>query len=230
MNYKKPNEHILNYISRVKDLRNAIVEGDQTLYKRSLSSVEISHIDSFTLESFFESLPAEYRTEIRMEKDDNLNTIYNKVISASKCLERDQARFRDSRSQAAPQISPQNPPVAILQRPPRAFMPVPQAFGSDVSSDFPTKICNYCKRIGHLISECRKRQYNNNVNENQNANTNRLQGNAPGASAASASRGQAVTRPLLPMNPNPHPQISNRRRLHSRTFLPVANWPYGIHG
>jgi hypothetical protein len=23
------------------------------------------------------------------------------------------------------------------------------------------KICNYCKKIGHLINECRKREYNN---------------------------------------------------------------------
>jgi hypothetical protein len=27
-----------------------------------------------------------------------------------------------------------------------------------------TKFCNYCKKKGHLIHECRKREYNNNKN------------------------------------------------------------------
>lgn len=37
------------------------------------------------------------------------------------------------------------------------------------------KICNYCKNIGHLIHECRKRQYNNNLKRNRdttNPNSN----------------------------------------------------------
>lgn len=30
------------------------------------------------------------------------------------------------------------------------------------------KFCNYCKKNGHIINECRKREYNNNKNKNRN--------------------------------------------------------------
>lgn len=33
---------------------------------------------------------------------------------------------------------------------------------SNTNTNFQVKICNYCKNKGHLISECRKREYNNN--------------------------------------------------------------------
>lgn len=35
--YKKPGEHILDYIGRIKDLKTAIIEGDQTNLNRALS-------------------------------------------------------------------------------------------------------------------------------------------------------------------------------------------------
>lgn len=43
VNYMKNDEHIFDYIGRVKDLRSAIVEVDQALYGRSLSNTELSY-------------------------------------------------------------------------------------------------------------------------------------------------------------------------------------------
>lgn len=65
INFKKPTEHILDYIGRVKDLRNAIIEEDQMQFCRSLHILEIEQIDLYILKSFFEGLSPEYRAEIR---------------------------------------------------------------------------------------------------------------------------------------------------------------------
>lgn len=43
---------------------------------------------------------------------------------------------------------------------------------SNTSSNFQVKICNYCKNKGHLISECRKREYNNKRKESSTQNSN----------------------------------------------------------
>ncbi|KYN27418.1 hypothetical protein ALC57_03196 [Trachymyrmex cornetzi] len=65
--FKKPNEHILDYIGRIKDLKTAIVEGDQTNFDRTLINAEISSIESYALEAFYEGLPHNYRVELKAE-------------------------------------------------------------------------------------------------------------------------------------------------------------------
>lgn len=40
------------------------------------------------------------------------------------------------------------------------------------SNDSYIKTCNYCKRTGHTITECRKRQFNENRRENANSAQN----------------------------------------------------------
>jgi len=49
------------YIGRIKDLRTAIIEGDQTNLDRPLNEIEIMAIDSLALETFYEGLPREYQ-------------------------------------------------------------------------------------------------------------------------------------------------------------------------
>ncbi|KYN07860.1 hypothetical protein ALC62_01166 [Cyphomyrmex costatus] len=98
INFKKSSEHILDYIGRTKDLRNAIIEGDQTQFGRELNPYEIEQIDSYSLESFFEGLPPEYRSEMRIEECYTLLDAYNKAILINKRLERDRARQRDTKA------------------------------------------------------------------------------------------------------------------------------------
>ncbi|XP_071057366.1 uncharacterized protein [Onthophagus taurus] len=38
---------------------------------------------------------------------------------------------------------------------------------NNYNSNYNSKFCNYCKKNGHVISECRKREYNNNKRENK---------------------------------------------------------------
>lgn len=89
---------MLDYIGRLKELRACIIEGDQNLLNRTLTSVETSSIDSFALESFFEGLPPEYYSEICTERYTNLQEAYSKAILISERLERDEVRLRSYRS------------------------------------------------------------------------------------------------------------------------------------
>jgi len=177
INYKKPNEHILDYIGRVKDLRSAIIEGDQTALKRQLVIDEITLIDSFTLESFYEGLPREFRTELKAEGYAGLTDAFAKAITINKRLEKDEfrARNRNPRShEGLPSPLPSTPSnVSILRRNTSSNQQQSQEPAPTVSEDIPRKICSYCKNFGHLLSECRKRMYHaNNSNNSRNPNNN----------------------------------------------------------
>lgn len=167
INFKKPSEHILDYICRVKDLRNAIIEGDQMQFGRLLNNLEIEQIDSYTLESFFEGLPPEYRAEIRMETCRNLQETYNRAILINKRLERDRIRQHDNKAGPVRANLPSNqqkqtPRFNIIQpnRSPLHINAPVNRTSQPTDPSFQSKICAYCKKFGHLISECRKRQYN----------------------------------------------------------------------
>lgn len=187
MTFKKPNEHVIDYIGRVKDLKTAIIEGDQTSFGRQLSEVEIASIESFALEAFLEGLPRDYRTELRAEGYSNLNDACSKTIMIDRRLQREELRYknvRPSRDNSAPL------PTQTLQHsstaPPNDSFLNPVAPGNQ-------KICGFCKKFGHLINECRKRQnqqyfhsnnnYNNyrptNGNTNNNNNSSNYNSNRP---------------------------------------------------
>lgn len=63
----------------------------------------------------------------------------------------------------------------------------PQNQNFSQNSDYNSKTCNYCKKKGHIISECRKREYNNNKKRQLNSdNSQNL--NAQGSQQAASSR------------------------------------------
>jgi len=156
---------------------------------RPLDRHEVDQIDSYALESFFEGLPPEYRTEIRMEGYNTLPEAYNKAILINKRLDRDRIRQRDAKSnptRSDPTSSVEKGTLGVSIKQPDRQQP------STAASPVQTKICAYCKNFGHLISECKKRQYNNTARENR-------QGNLPGPSTSGASQGQANARPMYPI-------------------------------
>ncbi|KYQ48567.1 hypothetical protein ALC60_12386 [Trachymyrmex zeteki] len=61
--YLKPGEHILDYISRVKDLRNAILDAERREHGE-LDSHFLADIDNLTTRSFYEGLSLEYRLQV----------------------------------------------------------------------------------------------------------------------------------------------------------------------
>ncbi|XP_036148791.1 uncharacterized protein LOC118647637 [Monomorium pharaonis] len=109
--YKKPGEHILDFIGRVKDLKTAIIEGDQITFNRPLSEAEINAIEAYALEAFYEGLPREYRLELKAEG--NFSEACSKAIIIHKRLKREEARYRNTRNSRADSQTTQ--PVKIFQ-------------------------------------------------------------------------------------------------------------------
>lgn len=161
--YKKPNEHILDYIGRIKDLKTAIIEGDQTNLNRSLTESESSSIEAFALEAFYEGLPREYRIELRAEGYDSFVDACSKVIIINRRLEREETRYKGARTSREPTSHPNQ--TRILQN----SSSNARSNSTDVMG---RKICTYCNNIGHVFNECRKRQYSRQNNSYPNNNNN----------------------------------------------------------
>ncbi|KYM99639.1 hypothetical protein ALC62_09607 [Cyphomyrmex costatus] len=203
--YKRPSEHILDYIGRIKDLRTAIIEGDQAVFDRPCTKPEISSIDSFTLDSFFEGLPREYRVELRTEGYSNFSDACSKVIEIHKRLERENSRYRgpdNSRNNRAVSQGTPHMAASAYSNPSQNLSSVNNHSAPPVGPNLAEqKLCNYCKKLGHLINECQKRLYNQTKystdkrdNDNKSASV-QPSGNRPEASAAGTLRGPAIPCP-----------------------------------
>ena len=143
----------------------AIIDGDQANLDRSLTKSEISSIDSYALEAFFEGLPREYRTELKAKNYSNLADTCSKVIMIHKRLEREENRYRNTRNlrdntnlnsgYAGPRVLEcqplGNPPTAHNSNNNNNNARAP--YNSDSVGK---KICSYCKNFGHLVNKCRK--------------------------------------------------------------------------
>lgn len=64
--YLKPNEHILDFISRVKDIRTAIIDAERRIKVR-LDPRFVADIDNLATRSFCDGLPLPYRLQMRIE-------------------------------------------------------------------------------------------------------------------------------------------------------------------
>jgi len=113
MIYLKPYEHILDYISRVKELRTAILDAERRETGTILKGVE-AEINTLTGRSFCKGLPLEYCLQMK-------ESLYNKPFEAfsvaktiAKEQELDKSRFgtRDRQDRAYPQrqLAPFAPP------------------------------------------------------------------------------------------------------------------------
>lgn len=194
-------------------MRTAIIEGDQTNFDRQLTELEIASVDALALESFYEGLPREYRVELKAEGYINFADACAKVITISKRLEREEARDRQARNSRA---TPSTNQTQLLNKNSNSQN------NCNTLGSTEQKVCGYCKRIGHLIHECRTRQYhinnntgnsnssyNRNNNYNQDNNDNLASkagtsGNEVKASAVGTSRGLGKPSPIHTVGDHPH--------------------------
>ena len=90
--YIKKNEHMLDYISRVKDLRTAILDAERrtggTLHPR-----RITEVDALTARSFCEGLPLQYRLQLTSEHRENPFEAFSAAKSLAKREELDKQRY-----------------------------------------------------------------------------------------------------------------------------------------
>jgi len=185
--YLRPQEHVLDYISRVKDLRTAILDAE----RRDRGLVEsrfLTDIEGLTARSFCEGLPLEYRLQLSAEMYSRPSEAFARVKAIAKRQELDKQRFEVRRTERETYRREQ--PVHPIGRP--VAHSTPKSYNNNAGSrwnnqrfdrgpadrytpprprqDLPArrettttaeKVCRYCKNRGHTIEECRKRQYNN---------------------------------------------------------------------
>ena len=83
----KPNEHVLDFIGRVKDLRDAIIDCNR-------QSPDIANVDDLTANSFINGLNPTLRVEVRPFKGYPLSRVFDEAIRAHKQAEIDKNSLR----------------------------------------------------------------------------------------------------------------------------------------
>lgn len=82
------NEHIIDFISRVKDLRTAIIDVAEW-------EIEIEEVNTLTAKSFIRGLIPQIRLEIRVEYSSPLYVLYDDAVRAYKLFEQDKLRDKE---------------------------------------------------------------------------------------------------------------------------------------
>lgn len=98
---KNPSEHIIDYISRVKDLHTAIREAEVDSHGFS-SRENRSSLNSDTLDCFIKGLPPDFRMRLKLESFLDLEDAFTKAIKVEKDIERDRTHFKDNRAESKP--------------------------------------------------------------------------------------------------------------------------------
>lgn len=91
----KKGEHILDYVSRVKDLRSAIIDAERRECGQ-LRGDQLTEIDSLTARSFCEGLPLEYRLQFQASCYNQPSEAFSSAKVIARRLELDKARFEES--------------------------------------------------------------------------------------------------------------------------------------
>lgn len=177
--HKKSDEHVLDYISRTKDLRQAIMEEEMKVRKEYFSEIEKCRIDDEALESFINGLPPEYRLPLRMEDCTILTEAFGALIRINQQHERDIERSRMQTKTRTPTAN-----IAIAQRAPcnlcgktghiadrcwhnknnwpkhEGRATPPRELQASSSQPAGTDTCNYCKKPGHMKFDCELKKRN----------------------------------------------------------------------
>ncbi|KOC58632.1 hypothetical protein WH47_03900 [Habropoda laboriosa] len=97
----KRDEHVLDFISRTKDIRDAIIDCDRR-------SPNISDIDTLTADCFIRGVIPQIRTELRHLRGSPLTRVFNEAIEIFKELENDNKRYGRTPETKHVQFSPRD--------------------------------------------------------------------------------------------------------------------------
>ncbi|XP_043496493.1 uncharacterized protein LOC122520501 [Polistes fuscatus] len=152
--FKRPEEHVLDYFSRIRELTQSIIEEEAKQVGRLERRVE-RKIEEEGLDAFIRGLPSNYRTAIRFEKLTDFRAALMSVLKIDRQIKDDEKRNASltSRNRVANirQIK-ENIVCEHCQRP-----------GHKEGDCFKKAVCDYCQRQGHMENRCiKKRQDNSN--------------------------------------------------------------------
>lgn len=115
MIYMKQHEHIIDYISRVKDLRTSIMDAERRT-KGHLDPRFVAEIDALTARSFCDNLPLEYRLQLKPEAYHSYTEAFAAAKIIAKRQELDRQRYeprnRENRDRDYYRVNPIGNPVA----------------------------------------------------------------------------------------------------------------------
>lgn len=183
---KNKNEHIIDYISRTKDLHTAILEAEIDNHG-TLRNGQYDIFENDTLDCFVKGLPPDFRIRLKLEGFDNLEDAYSKAIKVEKDMERDRSHFKDTRFESRTQnqsaqikaVSPSGGPICKHcnrnhasedcwskfpdKRPGNSNKQnsnsrITWSRPTNIQGSRPPSMCNYCNRAGHLETTCFKKQ------------------------------------------------------------------------
>lgn len=161
--FQRPNESVTDYFHRVDLCRSKIIEKisteitDATLLGRKTATEEMA------LGVFVNGLISDIGTMLRTKEFNNLSDAGHFAICEDKIRSMNNARnslykINSSTQQRLPPQVTNSPMPSQTMHAHR--VPIDQNRPTFRPND---KTCNYCKKPGHLISECRKRAYNNSM-------------------------------------------------------------------
>ena len=175
---KNKNEHIIDYISRVKDLHTAILEEEATSVGVQSESSP-TNFEAETLECFLAGLPPDFRTRLKLEGCSNLALAYANAVKIEKEIEKDQNKFEDTRSVNKGTSQTYVKTIAAHKSETCEHCNRKGHKSDNCWSKYPDKrpnrtrsdenrdrnqanksrvSCDYCSKIGHTTTQCYKKQ------------------------------------------------------------------------
>lgn len=195
--YKNRDEHVLDYITRTKDLRQAILDNEAR--DCHFSQNDRLRLEAEVLEHFIDGLPPNL-LPLQMEDCKSLTDACHALLRIYHIAERDARRYGPT----APDWTGRGPRATYRNERPEAQEWRSTQLPPNVTTRTePGRIevtCNYCKKPGHMKFDCELRRINN--ERTQARITGNASGGLDGSSTAQAALDNRSTSGPVPNQPS----------------------------
>lgn len=182
---KESNESMLDYINRVSDIKDAMLDRKRFDTLVHITQTEIRSIEKDIIDGFKDGLAPEIRNYLNPTKSSNLTDVFNDALFAEKQINRDLAKHgpqnqnHSQNSENKNKREQYNNNNKSQNRQNNNTDSQNKKSNSEDNTNQTEKICNYCKKPGHIIKECRRLIWINSQREQGNVNQSQ-ETDAPG--------------------------------------------------
>lgn len=151
------NEAVNQFALRIETcLSKLLTEITISNTKKSELTGRLAAMEDLALHTFSLGLLPRLSTIVRCRNPKNLNEAINHAISEEKIQ---QFSFRNTNNNNYSNPSRPRPPISATQNIRNPSRPTYNNFNQNQNRDLP--YCRYCKKLGHILENCRLREYNN---------------------------------------------------------------------